>query len=73
MILLLENGKSKRSTVDSKVRTNPSLCSQLFQVCVLTHMSDCPYIYVYIHTHAHLHAQSTGSCLLFGERTWTLK
>lgn len=51
MILLLENGKSKRSTVDSKVRTNPSLCSQLLQVCVLTHTSDCPCIYVYTHTH----------------------
>lgn len=50
MILLLESGKSKRSTMDSKVRTNPSLCSQLFQVCC-AHPHVGLFLYVCIHTH----------------------
>lgn len=47
MFLLLESGKSKRSTVDSKVRTTYPLCSTLLDiyVCVFTYVCMCRYIH----------------------------
>lgn len=72
MILLLESGKSKRSTVDSKVRTNPNLCALSFSRCVCSRACRTVLVHMYTHTHTHLHAQSAGGCLLFGERTWML-
>ena len=60
MVLLLDSGKSERSTVDSKVRNNLTYALS-FPGCVCMSVYVCAYrnvyTYVYMYTHrcAHIH------------------
>lgn len=62
MFLLLESGKSKRSTEDSKVRTKHPLCSAFLFIYVYV----CMYGSLFKHTHTQVHSY-THTCLMYRE------
>lgn len=59
LLLLLESGKSKRSTVDSKVRTNhPLMPSFSGHVCMCAYVVVSFYIHIHIHIDRCIHART---------------